>query len=250
MIKNISPVIYDTIRLQLLTHATQPVPAGAGLQCENTETLSLETIEHVLGETAKAGCRKLQVVGGDPLLSPVLEATVECAKVHGFEDITILSPLVFLPAQSIEMFQTHAIRMVSWFYSDQPFVHELVTDDLCSWTTIMRHLETCLATELDLKLWIPCLEETQSTLEETVLFLKDNGFDTVQIISEFSVNALLSSRIYDPHLVIQANGDVIFSIKQSNILMGNLHQTALPDLLFPVNKNESEEGQENQQKTL
>ncbi len=250
MIKNITPAVYDTLRLQLLTHTTQPVPADGRNCWIETDALSADMITHCLMSAAEAGCKKLQIVGGDPMLSPLLETTLEKAEEHGFCDIALLSPLVLLPAQSLEALEGHSVRLVSWFYSDQPFVHEQITGDLNSWTAIIRNLETCLRSDINFKLWVPCLEASEETLEETVLFLQDTGFEHVQIISEFSANALLATRPFKPHLLIEANGNAILAIRQSHILMGNLHKDALPDLLFPKHKDSSTTHSRKQEKIL
>jgi MoaA/NifB/PqqE/SkfB family radical SAM enzyme len=105
----------------------------------------------VIDEAAILGCRSVQYIGGEPTLHPRLDDLVDHAKGQGFAFIEVYTNATRLGEKLLGCFQRNQVHVATSFYSDDPVVHERVTQGPGSWERTVRGIKSVLAAGLALR---------------------------------------------------------------------------------------------------
>lgn len=109
------------------------------------EALDSEEIQGVLREAAALGFRRVQLTGGDPLISPALVSAISLARDLGFREVEVYTNGLAFRDELAEHFARHQVKMALSVYSHLPEVHDRVT------RTPGSHVRTCNAIRLALR---------------------------------------------------------------------------------------------------
>ena len=107
--------------------------AESGPQGELYGNMNFADWTQILDDAAKLGCRSVQFIGGEPTMHPRLQDLVEHANGRGFQFIEVFTNATRLDKKLLSCFQRCDVHVATSFYSDDPGVHEQITQGKGSW---------------------------------------------------------------------------------------------------------------------
>ncbi len=218
-----------SVALQLLTQNSTLYPNK--VQQIPESHLPLRDIETVIEVACSLKASKITLFGGDPMLSPILQNTLELAHSRAIPTITVKSDLLYLPLHIRQCLKQTQTQLITWFYSTSFKIHTRLTRDESSWNTILTHIETCISEGLDLQVDIPDLGQGEKDIKETRLFLKDLGVKHVSCIKQTNMHQMCA--LNPMHgFTVRANGDVTCCMHNKAKHFGNLHNHGLHTILY------------------
>jgi MoaA/NifB/PqqE/SkfB family radical SAM enzyme len=110
--------------------------------------------KRVVDEAAELGCRSVQFIGGEPTLHPRLPDLVDHANHRGFEFIEVYTNATRLGKKLLGCFQRGGVHVATSFYSDDPLVHEQITQVEGSWQRTVLGIESVLAAGLPIRVGV------------------------------------------------------------------------------------------------
>lgn len=134
----------------------------------------------VLDEAAALGCRRVQFIGGEPTMHPRLHDLVDHANRRGFGFIEVFTNATRIGEQLLDCFRRNGVCVATSFYSDDPVVHEHVTQGKGSWRRTVRGIERVLAAELPLRVGVIETERNVGHGSRAVAFLRNLGVRNVR----------------------------------------------------------------------
>ncbi len=134
---------------------------------------------NVLDEAGALGCRQVQFIGGEPTLHPGLTDFIDSAEQAGFELIEVFTNATRLNPTLIGCFGRHKVRVATSFYSDDPEVHDRITNGRGSWHRTVDGIRRVLDARLSLRVGIIEMEENKGQGERTAHFLRNLGVSDI-----------------------------------------------------------------------
>jgi MoaA/NifB/PqqE/SkfB family radical SAM enzyme len=134
----------------------------------------------VLDEAAELGCRRVQFIGGEPTLHPQLADLVDHANHRGFAFIEVYTNATRLGKALVGCLQRSGVHVGTAFYSDDPSVHEHVTQGEGSWQRTVAGIQTVLAAGLPLRVAVVETERNQGHGPRAVAFLETLGVQNIR----------------------------------------------------------------------
>jgi MoaA/NifB/PqqE/SkfB family radical SAM enzyme len=141
----------------------------------------------ILDEAAELGCRSVQFIGGEPTMHPRLQDLVDHANHRGFEFIEVFTNATRLDKKLLGCFQRNGVRVATSFYSDDPGVHELITQGKGSWERTVRGIESVLAAGLSIRVGVTETERNPGHGPRAIEFLKTLGVQNIRMDRERGV---------------------------------------------------------------
>ncbi len=139
------------------------------------DDLSTEEIEGIIRQSHEAGCRRIQLTGGEPLLREDLPRIIRLCRDLGFEFIEVYTNGTRLTDEMVSLFKKHEVQVAVSFYSWRPETHDRITAHQGSWKQTVRALEMLVQAEVPVRAGIVSLALNQGDLEETFDFLRRMG---------------------------------------------------------------------------
>jgi MoaA/NifB/PqqE/SkfB family radical SAM enzyme len=134
----------------------------------------------VIDEAAELGCRRVQFIGGEPTLHPRLADLVDHANHRGFEFIEVHTNATRLGQELVGCFRRSGVHVGTAFYSDDPAVHEHVTQGEGSWRRTVAGIEAALAAGLPLRVGVVETDRNPGHAPRAVAFLKSLGVQNIR----------------------------------------------------------------------
>src|SRR5208282_4017780 len=128
--------------------------ADSGPQADLHGNMTHGDWTRVLDGAAELRCRSVQFIGGEPTLHPRLSDLVDHANHRGFEFIEVITNATRLGKELVGCFQRSGVHVGTAFYSDDPLVHEHVTQGKGSWQRTVAGIETVLAAGLPIRVGV------------------------------------------------------------------------------------------------
>lgn len=134
----------------------------------------------VLDEAAELACCNVQFIGGEPTLHPRLADLVDHANHRGFEFIEVQTNATRLGKELVGCFQRSGVHVSTAFYSDDPDVHEYVTQGEGSWQRTVAGIETVLAAGMSIRVGVVETDRNRSHTPGAIAFLKKLGVQNIR----------------------------------------------------------------------
>lgn len=181
---------YDTLFLELTSRCNERcVHCYADSSPERTEVLEPELVDSVIEDAARLGYRRIQLTGGDPLISPTL---LRAARAVRSTSVPILEIYTYGLALRDELLDALASLEPSFafsYYSSEPSIHDAITRTPGSCERTLRAIERALARGLPVRASIVVGAANATTVPATVDTLVDHGVprDGIAVIGEHAV---------------------------------------------------------------
>ncbi|OGM94666.1 hypothetical protein A2524_02060 [Candidatus Wolfebacteria bacterium RIFOXYD12_FULL_48_21] len=151
------------------------------VHCYNSASLckkgkELKTAEwvRILQEAYGKGCRRMQLVGGEPFCKrkTLFEVAGEARRM-GYEGVEIFSNCSLLTARDIASIKDLKISMASSFYSSNEKIHNAITQKEGSWQKAIENFAKIVEQQIPLRVGLIISRANEATVEETKAFLKE-----------------------------------------------------------------------------
>jgi MoaA/NifB/PqqE/SkfB family radical SAM enzyme len=133
----------------------------------------------VIDEASELGCRSVQFIGGEPTLHPRLADLVDHANHRRFAFIEVQTNATRLGKELVGCFQRSGVHVSTAFYSDDPAVHEHVTQGEGSWQRTVAGIETVLAAGLPLRVGVVETDRNPGHTPRAIAFLQTLGVQNI-----------------------------------------------------------------------
>jgi MoaA/NifB/PqqE/SkfB family radical SAM enzyme len=154
--------------------------ADSGPQADLHGNMTYGDWTRALDEAAELRCRNVQFIGGEPTLHPRLADLVDHANHRGFEFIEVYTNVTRLGKELVGCFQRSGVHVGTAFYSDDPVVHEHVTQGKGSWQRTVAGIETVLAAGLPIRVAVVETDRNRDHAPRAMAFLKTLGVQNVR----------------------------------------------------------------------
>jgi MoaA/NifB/PqqE/SkfB family radical SAM enzyme len=134
----------------------------------------------VIDEAAELGCRSVQFIGGEPTMHPRLADLVDHANHRSFKFIEVQTNATRLGKKLVGCFKRSGVHVGTAFYSDDPAVHEHVTQGKGSWQRTVAGIETALAAGLPVRVGVVETDRNPGHAPRAVAFLKTLGVKNIR----------------------------------------------------------------------
>jgi radical SAM protein with 4Fe4S-binding SPASM domain len=91
------------------------------------DLLTASDYETLMADAFALGCRKIQLIGGEPQLNPAFDQLLRTSVDIGFEFVEVFTNLTRLTDETIRFSAQNGIHFATSVYSDKPEVHDAVT---------------------------------------------------------------------------------------------------------------------------
>lgn len=142
---------------------------------ERDEALDEPTLAAVLEDGRALGFVRVQLTGGDPLISPLLLTAVERAHALGYPKIEVYTNGLALGDRLLEQLVPHQVSFAFSFYSADPAIHDAITRTPGSQRRTLDAIERTLAAGLTARVSIIVMDQNQATVEATRALLIERG---------------------------------------------------------------------------
>lgn len=155
--------------------------ASCGLACAHCyaeggaardERLDFATILALLEDAAALGFRKVQLTGGDPLLSPHLLPAVDAARGRGLE-VEIFTNGLLLAPPLLSALGARAVRFAFSLYGDEPAVHDSITGVAGSFERTVDAIRRTRAEGLGLRVAVAAMRQNALRIPATLRFARE-----------------------------------------------------------------------------
>jgi MoaA/NifB/PqqE/SkfB family radical SAM enzyme len=161
--------------------------AESGPQVDLYGNMNYGDWTRVLDEAGDLGCRGVQFIGGEPTMHPHLDDLVDHANHCGFKYIEVFTNATRLGKELVGCFKRWGVHVATSFYSDDPLVHEQITQGKGSWQRTVSGIETVLAAGIPIRVGVIEAEQNVGHGRRAIEFLKSLGVLNVGLDRERGV---------------------------------------------------------------
>ena len=154
--------------------------AESGPQGEKP-TLSTSQFIELMTEAFGLGCRRIQFIGGEPVLNKDLPLFIRTAAKMGFEFIEVYTNLTILPEELLQCFVDHGVHVATSVYGPVGKPHDAITLVDGSWERTIKNLRSVLQAGLPARASIVEMESNAAYTDATVAFLREMGVQNVAV---------------------------------------------------------------------
>jgi radical SAM protein with 4Fe4S-binding SPASM domain len=141
------------------------------------EELPISEWEKIIEEGGKLGCKKLQFIGGEPLLFRGVFDLAKVAKDLNYEFIEIFTNGTLLDERKIQSIKDLGISIAISLYSTAPEIHDRITQIPGSFQRTFKTLQALKEAGVPTRIGLVIMKQNQDTILETQMTLQEMGFD-------------------------------------------------------------------------
>lgn len=149
------------------------------LEEAGTAGLSYDEWCSLIREGAALGCKDCQFIGGEPLLYRDGKRTVldlaSYAREVGYESIEIFTNGTLLTDEKIARIKELELKIAVSVYSDDPAVHDAVTQTPGSHAKTMQALRKLRAADIPVRVGFVAMRKNEQTIQSTIEFIDNLG---------------------------------------------------------------------------
>lgn len=150
--------------------------------CKKEKEMKTEEWARVLRGAYDEGCRRVQLVGGEPFLrrKTLFDVATEARSI-GYEGVEIYSNCSLLTERDIAIIKDAGISMASSFYSSNEQIHDTITQKEGSWRKAIENFRKLVDRQIPLRAGLIISRMNEATAEETKVFLREQfGIERVR----------------------------------------------------------------------
>lgn len=149
--------------------------AESGPDAGQGDTLSADDYRRLLDEASKAGCRRVQFIGGEPTLHPNLCSLIAHARHVGFTSVEVFTNLIKITEAQIDCFKTHGVSIATSIYGSTSEAHDAITLRKGSFDRTVRNIVRLLEGGLSVRAGFIEAASNKGMYQETRQFLEQLG---------------------------------------------------------------------------
>lgn len=139
------------------------------------DILTAERYEDLMAEAHGLGCRKIQLIGGEPQLNRDFKRLLRFSAEVGFEFVEVFSNLTRLDDETIEIAAGAGVHFATSVYSDDPAAHDRITTVRGSHQRTIRNLSRLVDRGIPTRAAVLSMDGDEEAVTRTDRFLLDLG---------------------------------------------------------------------------
>ena len=207
------------------------------------DLLTTEAYESLMRQSWELGCRRMQFIGGEPQLHPDFLRLLGTAKETGFELVEVFSNLTHLREDTVRFAAEAGIRFATSVYSDDPAVHDAVTQVRSSHARTVGTLGRLIERGVATRAAIIRFDEEPAALARTKAYLHGLGVPAVRagdvrgygrgeaLLGEPGGLDGLCGHCWAGKLCIAPDGDAYACVMARDWPVGNVLVSSLADIV-------------------
>jgi MoaA/NifB/PqqE/SkfB family radical SAM enzyme len=153
--------------------------AESGPQTFSRDALNLAQYRQVIVDAHKAGCRRIQFIGGEPTLNPDLPLLIELCCDLGYSFIEVFTNLTRLPGDLINCFRQNGVHVATSVYASRAEIHDAITHRPGSFSRTVGNIRRLSEAKIPIRAGIIEMSENAGESQSTVQFLADLGVERI-----------------------------------------------------------------------
>lgn len=141
------------------------------------DVLTTEDYGSVLDQAYELGCRRIQLIGGEPQLHPDFDELLRRGVDTGFDFVEVFTNLTRLDEETLTFSAENAVHFATSVYSDDPAVHDAVTTVRGSHRRTVANLRRLVEKGVPTRVGVIAVGGDTEAAERTRQFLLDLGVD-------------------------------------------------------------------------
>jgi MoaA/NifB/PqqE/SkfB family radical SAM enzyme len=142
---------------------------------ERTECLSEAVVESALADAAELGFVRVQLTGGDPLVSELCVPAAQRAVSLGFPEVEVYTNGLALIGRTYEQLAALGVRFAFSFYSHEAATHDAITRTPGSHRRTLAAIQRAARDGLTVRASVILMDENRDDLEPTIALLQQAG---------------------------------------------------------------------------
>ena len=155
--------------------------ASAGEFNDQNEELGIIQWEKVIEDGRNLGCKRLQFIGGEPLLVKGIFDLAETAKQLDYEIVEIYTNGILLTEAKIQRIKDLGLQIAISLYSIVPELHDAVTQVPGSFNKTFRALEQLKEAGIPTRVGIIAMRQNEKVVQDTLFQMQQMGFTSSKI---------------------------------------------------------------------
>ncbi|MFF0293720.1 radical SAM/SPASM domain-containing protein [Kitasatospora sp. NPDC004614] len=218
----------------------------SGPQTGDSDRLTADDYLSVMTQAYALGCRKMQFIGGEPMLNPDFQRLLEASKEIGFEFIEVFTNLTHLDEKTLQFARSAKIHFATSVYSENPELHGAVTRNRASHARTIGNLKRLIENGIETRAAVLCINQELSDIENTKRFLTRLGVRRVRssYVRAFGRGEDLGSRpsnmselcghCWAGRLCIAPDGKAFPCVMARQWQVGNVLETTLASIVHSI----------------
>jgi len=182
----------DALRENSLEFVWLEITEKCNLQCKHCYAssspykslqgeMTLSDWKNVIDQTADLGCRKLQLIGGEPTIHPYFREIICHAREREFTLIEVYTNATRLTERLTEFFMEKRVSLATSFYTSVPEIHDEITLQTGSWRKTVGGIKTCLERNIPIRVGVVAVNGYEHEVDSAIAFLEFLGVSTSRI---------------------------------------------------------------------
>src|SRR4051812_11313318 len=147
------------------------------------DVLEVEDYEEVMRQAVEAGCRKIQLIGGEPQLNRSFPRLLR-RSADSFEFVEVFTNLTRLTDETVAFSVGRGVHFATSVYSDDPAVHDGVTRVRGSHRRTIANLRRLIEAGVRTRAAVIAMDGDLEAAERTRAFLAELGTDVSNCSAE------------------------------------------------------------------
>ena len=219
----------------------------------------------IIDQTAEAGARRMQFIGGEPLIYKGLFGLVAAAREREFEMLEIFTNGTLMDVPIADKIAELGVRVALSMYGNKPEIHDQVTKKEGSFTKTIRAINLLKERDVPVRVGIVAMSINGDYIDDTIKYVHETlGIDEVMVdivrpVGRGCGTDLVPESLYKESLVTKAhfpkvsyrafaqrvnshpcwpgklyicsNGEVLPCGMEQDLSLGNLMENSLNDVL-------------------
>jgi radical SAM protein with 4Fe4S-binding SPASM domain len=167
------------------------------------ELLTLNQWRKVIQEAFNEGCRKVQFIGGEPILfGKGIYVLIKLARDLGYELIEVFTNATLLTEKDIGLLARYNVQIATSIYSKSAEIHDKITNQKGSFKKTIENVKKLQAKGIRVRFATIAMKQNEKNLKETIDFLQTMGetnplkcLDIVRSMGRGKNNYLISKNL-------------------------------------------------------
>ena len=153
--------------------------SDSGPGTHSRDRLSTDDYLELIRDAAALGFKRVQFIGGEPLLNKDLPLFIDEAATHGFTAVELFSNLTFLPSAAKRAVVQHHVNVSTSIYSADSSVHDGIVGKKGSLACTLRNVEQLLACNVSVRAGFVEMERNAGHYAAVEELLRSRGLSRI-----------------------------------------------------------------------
>ncbi len=151
----------------------------SGMHRRGERTLSFEQWCRVLDGAARAGCKSVQFIGGEPTMVATLPQLIAYARNAGFTEVEVFTNATRISDEVLQCFKKYEVQVALSLYGADAERHDAVTGRTGSFKRTVESVKRMLAAGLQLRAGVISTDGNETESERAMEFARKLGIRSV-----------------------------------------------------------------------